>query len=102
MCFFPLLQYAGTVAGTAPSVLRSRTGASWHQEDVERTLRAGAESGCTEALFTFGEHPEEVPGFAAYLKQTGYTTILDYCEAMCRKSIAIWYSPAHECRHSHL
>ena len=58
------------------------------QEDVERTLRAGAESGCTEALFTFGERPEEVPGFAAYLKQTGYTTILDYCEAMCRKSIA--------------
>ena len=26
-------------------------------------------------------------GFSAYLKRTGYTTILDYCEAMCRKSI---------------
>jgi FO synthase subunit 1 len=58
------------------------------QEDVERTLHGGAALGCTEALFTFGEHPEEEPGFAAYLKRTGYPAILDYCEAMCRKSIA--------------
>jgi len=57
------------------------------QEDVEKTLRRGAALGCTEALFTFGEHPEEEPGFTLYLKRTGYTTILDYCEAMCRKSI---------------
>jgi FO synthase subunit 1 len=63
------------------------------QEDIEKTLRVGAELGCTEALFTFGERPEEVPGFAAYLKQTGYTTILDYCEAMCRKSIEIGILP---------
>jgi FO synthase subunit 1 len=62
-------------------------------KDVERTLRVGAELGCTEALFTFGERPEEVPGFAAYLKRTGYPTILDYCEAMCRKSIAIGILP---------
>ena len=62
-------------------------------EDVEKTLRVGAELGCTEALFTFGEHPEKVPGFAAYLKRTGYPTILDYCEAMCRKSIAIGILP---------
>jgi FO synthase subunit 1 len=63
------------------------------QEDVEETLRNGAALGCTEALFTFGERPEEEPGFAAYLKRTGYTTILDYCEAMCRKSIAYGVLP---------
>lgn len=63
------------------------------QEDVEKTLRVGAKLGCTEALFTFGEHPEEVPGFGAYLKRTGYTTILDYCEAMCRKSITVGILP---------
>jgi len=57
------------------------------QEDVEKTLQRGAALGCTEALFTFGEHPEEEPGFMAHLKRTGYSTILDYCEAMCRKSI---------------
>jgi FO synthase subunit 1 len=56
-------------------------------EDVENTLQRGAALGCTEALFTFGEHPEEEPGFTAYLKKTGYTSVLEYCKAMCRKSI---------------
>ena len=61
--------------------------------EVEMTLGNGAALGCTEALFTFGEHPEEEPGFAAYLNRAGYTTILDYCEDMCRKSIACGVLP---------
>lgn len=56
-------------------------------DEVEEVLRRGKECGCTEALFTFGEHPEEEAGFGAYLEKTGYDSILDYCEAMCRKSI---------------
>ena len=63
------------------------------QEDIEKTLQIGAALGCTEALFTFGERPEEEPGFLAYLRKTGYTTILEYCEAMCRKSIEIGILP---------
>jgi FO synthase subunit 1 len=63
------------------------------QENVEKTLRNGTALGCTEALFTFGEHPEEERGFSAFLKRTGYTTILDYCEAMCRKSIELGILP---------
>jgi FO synthase subunit 1 len=63
------------------------------QDDVEKNLRSGAALGCTEALFTFGERPEEEPGFAAYLIRTGYSTILEYCEAMCRKSIAFGVLP---------
>ncbi len=55
--------------------------------DVENTLRRGGTLGCTEALFTFGEHPEEEPRFMEFLKRTPYSSILDYCEAMCRKSI---------------
>jgi 7,8-didemethyl-8-hydroxy-5-deazariboflavin synthase len=55
--------------------------------DIERTLKEGAALGCTEALFTFGEHPEEEPGFEAIIRAAGYATILDYCEAMCRRSI---------------
>ena len=57
------------------------------REEIEGTLRHGAAMGCTEALFTFGERPEEEPGFLPYLEVMGYPTILDYCEAMCRKSI---------------
>ena len=57
------------------------------QAGVEKTLENGAALGCTEALFTFGERPEEEPGFSALLTPMGYRTILDYCEAMCRKGI---------------
>jgi len=64
-----------------------REGCIIEQEEVETTLRHGAAMGCTEALFTFGERPEEEPGFRQYLEPLGYATILDYCEAMCRKSI---------------
>lgn len=56
-------------------------------EKVDATLSTGARMGCTEALFTFGEHPEEEPGFDAYIHRTGYGSILDYCEAMCKTSI---------------
>lgn len=61
--------------------------------EVERTLKSGADLGCTEALFTFGERPEEEPGFPALIREAGYQTILDYCEAMCRKSIAYGVLP---------
>jgi len=55
--------------------------------DVEQILTRGAQAGCTEALFTFGEHPEEEPGFDSFIHAAGYATILDYCEAMCRAGI---------------
>lgn len=43
-----------------------------------RTLDASAALGCTEALFTFGERPGALPGFAEMLGRIGYTDILDY------------------------
>jgi FO synthase subunit 1 len=62
-------------------------------EEIDKTLFMGAASGCTEALFTFGERPEEEPGFTTLLRKTGFATILDYCEAMCRKSIGYGILP---------
>mgnify|MGYP000997141438 CR=1 FL=1 len=43
-----------------------------------RTIEQGANLGCTEALFTFGERPGAVPGFSALLGRIGYADILDY------------------------
>jgi len=63
------------------------------QADVETILSRGSALGCTEALFTFGERPEEEPGFSDHLRQAGYSTIIEYCEAMCRKSIAYGILP---------
>jgi len=54
---------------------------------VQETLARGAAMGCTEALFTFGEKPEEEPGFPEYLARIGYRSILDYCYAMCEAAI---------------
>ena len=39
--------------------------------EIERTLKSGAALGCTEALFTFGERPEEEPGFSALIRAAG-------------------------------
>jgi 7,8-didemethyl-8-hydroxy-5-deazariboflavin synthase len=91
--FLPLTTVCRNQCGYCSFKTPVQEGCLMAQETVEKTLRAGAELGCTEALFTFGEHPEEVSGFAPYLKKTGYPTILDYCEAMCRKSIATGILP---------
>ncbi|MHC1625880.1 MAG: 7,8-didemethyl-8-hydroxy-5-deazariboflavin synthase subunit CofG [Methanoculleaceae archaeon] len=53
------------------------------KDEVSRILRMGAASGCTEALFTFGERPEEERGFSSYLPD-GYRTIIQYCHDLCR------------------
>jgi len=91
--FFPLT----TVCRNRCSYCGFRTppqeGCIMAPEEVERILRNGAAMGCTEALFTFGERPEEEPGFLPYLGRLGYSSILDYCEALCRKSIACGVLP---------
>lgn len=53
-------------------------------EQVLALARAGAEAGCTEALFTLGEAPEERYEVAAsWLAERGYTSTVDYLVAMC-------------------
>ncbi len=61
--------------------------------EVARILKGGAALGCTEALFTFGERPEEETGFSALIQAAGYPGIIDYCEAMCRISIGFGVLP---------
>lgn len=52
-------------------------------EDVLDIARAGAESGCSEALFTLGERPElRYRAAQDALKQLGYDTTLSYLAAM--------------------
>jgi FO synthase subunit 1 len=54
---------------------------------ARQVLAAGARHGCTEALFTFGERPEEEAGFSAYLSRFGYNDILSYCYDLCATAI---------------
>lgn len=52
-------------------------------DQVLAVARAGAERGCTEALFTLGDRPEERWHQAQdFLDRHGYATTLDYVRAM--------------------
>ena len=62
-------------------------------DEVLQILKRGSEAGCTEALFTFGERPEEVPGFLPYLEQYGYSSILEYCYAMAKEALRLGLLP---------
>jgi FO synthase subunit 1 len=55
--------------------------------EVADILDMGVRAGCSEALFTFGEHAEEVEGFMPLLHEHGYSSIIDYLADMCRLSI---------------
>ncbi len=54
---------------------------------VEEILKSGAQSGCTEALFTFGERPDEDAGYLRRLKAIGYDRTLDYLLDLCHIAI---------------
>jgi FO synthase len=54
-------------------------------EDVLDVARAGQRLGCTEALFTLGERPEQRYSEAKdWLRRRGYATTLQYLADMCR------------------
>ncbi|MDD5435568.1 MAG: 7,8-didemethyl-8-hydroxy-5-deazariboflavin synthase subunit CofG, partial [Nitrospira sp.] len=61
--------------------------------EVKAILLKGARSGCSEALFTFGERPEEVDGFREWLLGFGYENIIDYLLEMCKLSINLGLLP---------
>ncbi len=53
-------------------------------EEVLEVARAGERLGCTEALFTLGERPEQrYPEAQAWLAHRGYNSTIEYLRAMC-------------------
>jgi 7,8-didemethyl-8-hydroxy-5-deazariboflavin synthase len=62
-------------------------------DEVETLLRQAKNADCTEALFTFGERPYEVPGFLEKLEAFGYTSFLDYLYDLCKVAIDIGLLP---------
>jgi FO synthase len=54
-------------------------------DEVLAIARAGAAAGCSEALFTLGERPEErYPAAAGWLSDHGFSSTVDYLVAACR------------------
>lgn len=48
------------------------------RSEAMRLMEAGSLAGCSEALFTMGESPREVPGFEEMVSRAGASDLLDY------------------------
>ncbi len=62
-------------------------------EEIIPILERGVKAGCTEALFTFGEYPDEVPEYREWLKKLGYSSTLDYLVFLCEQAIDVGILP---------
>jgi FO synthase subunit 1 len=62
-------------------------------DEVRDIISRGVRAGCSEALFTFGERPEEVPGFNKWLLDLGFDNIIDYLVELCKLSISLGLLP---------
>ncbi|WP_261372775.1 7,8-didemethyl-8-hydroxy-5-deazariboflavin synthase subunit CofG, partial [Haloferax volcanii] len=57
-------------------------------DEVREVVRTGADAGCTEALFTFGDAPDErYTEIHRQLDEWGYDDILDYLAAACEVAL---------------
>jgi FO synthase subunit 1 len=70
-----------------------REGCIMSPDEAESVLSRGAELGCTEALFTFGERPGLEPGFSEMLLRYNHKDILEYCYHLCERAIGYGLLP---------
>lgn len=63
-------------------------------EEIESTVRAGAQSGCIEALLCLGDRPEAVfPSYRQLLGSMGYGTTTDYLVEVSRRCLELGMLP---------
>jgi FO synthase subunit 1 len=56
--------------------------------EIETQLERGADAGCTEALFTFGDKPDaRYEAVHAQLKEWGHDSVLDYLYEACERAL---------------
>ena len=84
--FIPLTQLCRDLCHYCTFSRRHDRQAAYMTPDaVLAVARAGADAGCTEALFTLGDKPElRFPSARRALDRMGHATTIDYLEAMCR------------------
>ncbi|WP_380679627.1 7,8-didemethyl-8-hydroxy-5-deazariboflavin synthase subunit CofG [Salinigranum sp. GCM10025319] len=63
-------------------------------EEIRETLETGADAGCTEALFTFGDKPDaRYEAIHAQLAEWGHDSILDYLYEACEIALDVGLLP---------
>ena len=67
------------------------------ESEVAAILKQGAKSGCTEAMFAFGEMPEQNPEFVKrfgeQLNAAGFETVIEYTAHLCRMALDVGLLP---------
>ena len=91
--FLPLTNVCANACGYCSFKEPVREGCVMPEAKIRATLQRGSEFSCTEALFTFGERPENEQGFRKHVEAAGYPNILSYCEAMSRAAIDLGMLP---------
>ncbi|WP_416416394.1 bifunctional FO biosynthesis protein CofGH [Paenarthrobacter aromaticivorans] len=72
-----------TFVETPDQAAREGRGPYMSPDEIVKVAREGALAGCTEALFTLGDRPEDRwPEAATWLHEHGYDSTLDYVRAM--------------------
>lgn len=74
--FLPLTHVCANACGYCSFKEPVRADCVMPEAAVRSTLHRGRETGCTEALFTFGEQPEQEQDFLRYVEAAGYPNIL--------------------------
>jgi len=64
-----------------------------HRHEAYRLLARAAETGCSEALFSLGEAPWEVPGFQKLLAEADVSDLLDYLAELCELALELGLLP---------
>jgi FO synthase subunit 1 len=72
---------------------RSDSPVIMEKEEVIGLLRLGKAAGCKEALFTFGERPEEFPEIKEMLEDMGYQSVIDYLYDLCHEALKFGLLP---------
>lgn len=67
--------------------IRSKEAYLLSPEEVASILKRGREAHATEALFTFGECPEQIPEFREWLHCLGYSKTVDYLYDLCELAL---------------
>ncbi|MBO4302207.1 7,8-didemethyl-8-hydroxy-5-deazariboflavin synthase subunit CofG, partial [Methanosarcinaceae archaeon] len=58
-------------------------------DEVRRILETGVLTGCTEALFTFGEYADADPVISKKLSEYGYASMTDYVLNLSKTAIGL-------------
>jgi len=91
--FLPLTHVCANACGYCSFKEPVHDGCIMTPDESKLSIQRGAMAGCTEALFTFGELPEQEQGFPAHLTKIGYTSILDYAYDLSKYALACGLLP---------